>query len=55
MPWVCGGTGVSRIGDQQPASHAQVHDPLQAGRRASGEIEDYMFADAIDAFDAAAG
>jgi hypothetical protein len=43
-----------RIDNQQAAAHAQVDDPLQAGRRATGEIENNVFAYAEDAFDAPA-
>ncbi len=47
--------GCLSIGNQQAAGHAQVHDPLQAGRFAILKIEDNVFAYAVDAFDAPAG
>jgi hypothetical protein len=50
-----------RIGDQQPPGHAQVHDPLQprmlrpGGGRPVCQVEDDVFAHAMDAVDAPPG
>jgi hypothetical protein len=42
-----------RIGDQQAAGHAQMHDPLQArcSRRTIREVEYDVFADPVNAVD----
>jgi hypothetical protein len=50
-----GRNGCLSIGNEQAAGHAQVHDPLQAGRLAILKIEDDVFAYAVDAFNAPAG
>jgi len=50
-----GRNGCLSIRNEQAAGHTEVHDPLQAGRLAVLKIENDVFADAVDAFNAPAG
>ena len=53
------GNGSCRIGDQQPPSHAQMHDPLQSRMLPLGrlvfQVENDMFAYTVNAVDAPSG